>query len=219
MLTGILRNLADMIWERGAFELKPRSLKSHEKNPNEPLSPFYINLRDENNPKPGPLKRDDFQIIGWFFWDIIMHKELCFQAIAPIPRAGNPIVAAMAGMADRSAFRVIPLDKIEAAKGRRIIPKEGFKYRFGEVVLLIDDLVTHANTKIEAIGALESVGSVVRDLVVLIDRQQGGRVQLERAGYRVHCAFTAKELLGYYLAANKLSLPQYEECMDYLNKF
>ncbi len=219
MLTGILRNLADMIWERGAFELKPRSLKSHEKNPNEPLSPFYINLRDENNPKPGPLMPEDFDLIAWCLWDIILRESLNFQAIAPIPRAGEPIVAAMTSLKKFFVFRVIPLDKVESMEGRRIIPKKGFEYRVGEIVLPVDDLITKAYTKLEAIKVLESVGCIVRDLVVLIDRQQGGREQLEQAGYRVHCAFTVKELFGYYLAANKLSLPQYEECVDYLNKF
>lgn len=220
MITGaLLRQAADMIWEKGAFELKPHLLKGHEKNPNEPLSPYFFNLRDENNPKPGPLKREDFHIIAWCMWNVIMRELLDFQVIAPIPRAGEPIVAAMAAMDKFFDFRVIPLNKIETKEGRRIVPKKGFEYRSGEVILLIDDLITKAETKLEAIKSLESVGCIVRDLVVLIDRQQGGKEQLEQAGYRVHCAFTAKELFGYYLVNGRLSLLQYNECMDYLNHF
>lgn len=45
MITGaLLRQAADMIWQRGAFELKPHLLKGHEKNLNDPLSPYFFSI-------------------------------------------------------------------------------------------------------------------------------------------------------------------------------
>jgi len=54
-------------------------LKLHEKNPDAPLSPFYINLRDRNNPKPGPLDQDDYDLIAHCLLAIINDNQLTFQ--------------------------------------------------------------------------------------------------------------------------------------------
>jgi orotate phosphoribosyltransferase len=56
----------------------------------------------------------------------------------------------------------------------------------------------------------------------LIDREQGGREQLKKAGYRLHSAFTMQQMLEYYLKKGKLTKGQYEdikERIELLNQF
>ena len=60
----------------------------------------------------------------------------------------------------------------------------------GERVVVIDDIVTDGASKLEAIEPLEAAGLVVEDLVVLIDREQGGRERLAAKGYRLHAVLT-----------------------------
>lgn len=84
------------------------------------------------------------------------------------------------------------------------------------MVLLIDDLITKADSKLEAIRVLESHGLVVKDVMVLVDREQGGVQQLEAAGYRVHVAFKLSTLLKYYLESGRMSQETYHEIMEYL---
>src|SRR5258708_36712575 len=52
----------------------------------------------------------------------------------------------------------------------------------GETVLVLDDVVTHADSKLEAIRVLEGNGLVVRDAAVLLDREQAGPGRLAAAG-------------------------------------
>ncbi|MCK5061132.1 hypothetical protein KAR28_01120 [Candidatus Parcubacteria bacterium] len=220
----IYKNVADMIFAKESFKFGAFKLKLHEEDPDAPLSPFYINLRDKNNPKPGPLVIDDYVLIAKCIFKAIIGwgDDMIFDAIAGIPRAGDPIVKAMMLIDEttdinQGDYRIIQLAKEEDGEKRRIVPLPGFEYRDGERVLLVDDLVTGANTKLEAIKAIESSGSKVVGLVVLVDRQQGGREQLKKAGYRLISCFTIRELFGYYKATGKISGQKYWECIDYIN--
>jgi len=219
----VYTDVADMIFKRGAFEFGTFKLKLHDTNPNTPPSPFYINLRDKNNPKPGPLVDSDYISIARCIFRAISEKGggVVFDAIAGIPRAGDPIVKAMMRIEEmtdinQGDYRIIMLAKEENGGKRRIVPLPGFEYKTGERVLLVDDLVTRADTKLEAIKAIESEGSVVVGLVVLVDRQQGGREQLKKVGYDLISCFTIRELFNYYKAAGKINDNKYQECMDYI---
>ena len=50
----------------------------------------------------------------------------------------------------------------------------------------MDDVITDGATKIEAIKPLEEAGLVVKDVVILLDREQGGDRVLARHGYTLH---------------------------------
>src|SRR5262249_15378456 len=63
----------------------------------------------------------------------------------------------------------------------------------GERVVLIDDIVTDGASKFEAIQPLEDAGLVVKDLVILIDREQGGRELLAAKGYTLHAILTISQ--------------------------
>lgn len=105
--------------------------------------------------------------------------------IAGIPYAGLPLAVATSLAGD---FPLVYPRREEKAYGtrRRI---EGL-YRAGERVVVIDDIVTDGASKLEAIAPLEAAGLVVEDLVVLIDREQGGRERLAARGYRLHAIVT-----------------------------
>jgi orotate phosphoribosyltransferase len=59
--------------------------------------------------------------------------------------------------------------------------------------VLIDDIITDGASKFEAITPLEEAGLIVRDLVILIDREQGGREALAARGYALHALLTISE--------------------------
>lgn len=86
----------------------------------------------------------------------------------------------------------------------------------GDVVLLIDDLITQADSKLGAVNILKSSGLKVHDVVVLVDREQGGAKKLSEAGYKLHAALKFSALLDFYYRAGKIDASKYRESRDYL---
>jgi orotate phosphoribosyltransferase len=60
----------------------------------------------------------------------------------------------------------------------------------------LDDLITTGGSKIEAVQALRDAGLIVEDVVVLIDRQSTGAMDLRAHGLRLHAVLTLEEMVA-----------------------
>ena len=78
------------------------------------------------------------------------------------------------------------------------------EFKEGDRVLVIDDIITDGASKIDAIEPLKEAGLVVTDVLVILDREQGGGKLLEKAGYRLHSLGTLSEVLDALVAAGKV---------------
>ena len=65
----------------------------------------------------------------------------------------------------------------------------------GQRCMIIEDLVTSGMSVMETVEPLEEVGLVVSDVVVLIDREQGGKSRLASKGLTLYSAFTLSYIL------------------------
>jgi uridine monophosphate synthetase len=220
MLEGRFAAVADKLFEVGAVRFGAFRLKLHEIQPDAPLSPIYLNLRTTNNPKPGPLTPELVEEIANLIYGMIhLTPDLHFRYVVGLPRAGDPLADALMKCL-KSWGKVIQLRlvKEEDEGGRRIagLLDEG-DWSVPGKVLLIDDLITKADSKLEAISVLESEDLEVRDLFVLVDREQGGSEWLkEEEGVRVVSAFTLSQLLNHYVETGKIDRSKADEVKDYL---
>ena len=73
-------------------------------------------------------------------------------------------------------------------------PIEG-EFTFGQDCLIIEDVVTTGGSVLQTAELLKSQGLQVKDIVVLVDRQQGGKEALMAAGYFLHSIFSLSELI------------------------
>ena len=105
--------------------------------------------------------------------------------IAGIPYAGLPLAVA-ASLAGGLPLVYARREPKSYGTKRQI---EGL-FQAGERVVVLDDIVTDGASKLEAIEPLEAAGLIVRDLVVLIDREQGGRERLAAKGYTLRAVLT-----------------------------
>jgi uridine monophosphate synthetase len=105
--------------------------------------------------------------------------------IAGIPYAGLPLAVA-ASLAGGVPLVYVRREVKSYGTKRQI---EG-RFEAGEHVVVIDDIVTDGESKLEAIQPLEAAGLIVRDLVVLIDREQGGAERLAARGYALRPVLT-----------------------------
>ena len=76
-------------------------------------------------------------------------------------------------------------------------------YDSGELVCLVEDVVTSGGALAEAVSALRDGGLVVRHALCVVDREEGGADALARIGVRLHSLFRASELLANRKSAAK----------------
>lgn len=214
------KQMAEILFDIGAIKFGAFKLKLHEKNPQAPLSPIYLNFRTPDNPKPGPLKDEIISMIGIFLRNLSELLDLKYHHVAGIPRAGDPIAESFFKIASAKYpfLTILKLVKEESESGRQIVGIAEGKYCQGQIVLLIDDLITQADSKLEAIKTVEENELVVEDILVLVDREQGGIQQLKDLGYNVRAVFTLSELLGYYLLIGKIDRSMFEKVIYYLKQ-
>ena len=56
----------------------------------------------------------------------------------------------------------------------------------------------------------------MRDVVVLIDREEGGRTDLAQAGYQLHAVLRLSEMLDMLLEAGRISAERRDEVASFL---
>jgi orotate phosphoribosyltransferase len=212
-LTFTQEKLLDRIYERKAVGFDAFRLKLHEKDPDKPLSPIYITLRTAEH--GGPLTDEDVKIIGGELYLIIKRKRILFDLVAGIPRAGESFAEVIARLLKRPLLK---LGKKVEDDIRRIDSVVSGEYRPGQLVLLVDDLITQADTKKEAIEVCEKAGLIVIGITVLIDREQGGLEELRDAGYPVYAVYPLSTLLEYYVRTGRIDQAKRDEVMKYITE-
>jgi orotate phosphoribosyltransferase len=115
------------------------------------------------------------------------------------PALGAVALAASAAMASGLPFIIVRGETKEYGTAKRI---EG-PFEQGELVCLLEDVVTSGGALAEAVSALRDEGLVVRNAVCVVDREEGGSDALARLGVRLRALFRASELLEMHKTAAK----------------
>lgn len=190
-------NIAGELAEAGCVRFGKFTLKSGQE------SPIYIDLRRlASYPKAlQGVARALNQILS----------RLKFDHIAAIPYAALPIGTAASLLSGRSL--IYPLRETKDYGTKATI--EGV-YKPGDTVVVLDDLATTGGTKLQIIERLQSAGLIVKDIVVVIDREQGAARMLQAAGYDFHSVATLGQLLDIWETQGTLSSEQRREVDAYL---
>lgn len=138
-------------------------------------------------------------------------RPLAFDRLAAIPYAALPIGTAVGLELGRPL--IYPRQEVKSYGTRRVVEGE---FQTGERVVVLDDLITTGASKLETIALLEELGLRVEDVVVLLDREQGGREDLEKRGYRLHAVFRLGEMLDVLAQRGRISTAQREEVKAFL---
>jgi orotate phosphoribosyltransferase len=108
------------------------------------------------------------------------------------PALGAVALAASASLASGLPFVIVRETAKEYGTGNRL---EG-SFEEGELVCLIEDVVTSGGALAEAVEALREAGLEVRNAVCVVDREEGGVDALARLGVRLRSLYRAEELVN-----------------------
>ncbi len=154
-------------------------------------SPIYVDVRQVIS-YPQFLKK-----IASTLWNEM--QGLTFDLICGVPYTALPIATAIS--LDHSIPMVMRRKEVKDYGTKKEV--EGV-FRTGQRCVIIEDIITSGTSIFETIESLEKVGLIVEDILVLIDREQGGRANLESKGYRLHSVFSLEEILNTLEAADRL---------------
>src|SRR4026208_2046090 len=174
-----LSNIANGLLSAGCIKFGTFTLKSGLQ------SPIYIDLRQIIT-YPKLLEQ-----VGAAYLPLL--KDLKIDRIAGLPYAAIPIATAISLVGNYPM--IYPRKEAKSYGTKAEIEGE---YHAGETVIIIDDLATTGGSKFEAIEKLTGAGLIVKDVVVLVDRQSGAKESLAQAGYSMHAVVTIGQLLDYW---------------------
>ena len=187
-----LSALADGLLEAGCIKFGEFTLKSGLK------SPIYIDLRQIIT-YPQLLTQ-----IAQAYLPLL--STFHFSRIAGLPYAAIPIATAIS-LAGNYPM-IYPRKEAKTYGTKAEIEGE---HHAGETA-------TTGGSKFEAIEKLTGAGLVVKDVVVLVDRQSGAKESLEQAGYNLHAVLTIAQLLDYWEENGKVAKEKIAETRAFLKQ-
>jgi orotate phosphoribosyltransferase len=131
-------------------------------------------------------------LVAGIILELIKGRKI--SAIGGPTLGADPIAGAVACL---SHIQHVPLKAFivrKAAKGhgtRRQI--EGPALKRGSWVILVDDVATTGKALIEAKESLDKIGVKVKRAIVIVDRCEGARENLAKAGLTLESIFTIKD--------------------------
>jgi orotate phosphoribosyltransferase len=151
-------------------------------------SPYYIDLRQTIS---SPITMD---WIGNSLTRIIINEigRDKIDKILGVPTAGVPFATVV------SQKLGIPLIYYRQARKEHGVRKkvEGILDR-NDRVLVVDDLITTGESVIEAAEVVRDQGGVVNEMVVLLDREQGGQQRLRSCRIEPHVLFKISDAMAW----------------------
>jgi orotate phosphoribosyltransferase len=141
-------------------------------------------------------------LVGSVGWELV--KETARACNVPVDSIGGLTMGAdwMAlsiGIAahlenSQAALRVFSVRKSAKEHGR--LKRIEGNFSPGDSVVVVDDVITTGGSTIQAIDAIEEAGGRIAFVIALVDRQEGGRENIEKRGHKVVPIFSRGELIG-----------------------
>jgi len=157
-------------------------------------SDFYVDARLTTLDPRGAC------LIGEVGWELVKETasklDKRVNAIGGLTMGADPVALSIGIAAQRQdssgPLQVFTVRKTAKQHGRQKRIEGNFSS--DDSVVVVDDVITTGGSTIQAIDAIEEAGGQIAFVIVLVDREEGGRPNIERRGYKVVPIFTRTDL-------------------------
>lgn len=152
-------------------------------------SSFYLDCR------PSTMSAEGLSLIGVLGLEAIRRAGWSVEAVGGMTMGADPVAYAIAAASWGAPPALDAFSVRKEAKGHGMRRRVEGNFRSGARVAVVEDVMTTGNSTLEAIAAIGEAGGKVAGVLVVVDREQGGRAKLEAAGLEV-VALTTTSRLG-----------------------
>jgi orotate phosphoribosyltransferase len=168
-------------------------------------SPIYIDLRMIIS------YPDVYQSMVDLLWEKM--DSLSFDHVGGVPYTALPLASGIALLYQKPML----MTRKEVKDHGIVRPVEG-AYNKEETVMLIEDLVTSGASTLEVIEKFRGAGLKVTDVVVFLDRQQGGKKRLEKEGVTLHAVCELSTILEVLFNEGKIDGDAVNKIKSFINE-
>ncbi|MCY3784934.1 MAG: phosphoribosyltransferase family protein [Chloroflexi bacterium] len=137
------------------------------------------------------------------------HPAEPWELVAGVPLGGLHLATAYSLATDVPLVYLSPrLSSDELLLEGRFLP--------GQHALLVDDLITTGGSVIATANAMREQGLVVRDVIVLIDRDLGAARRLQHHGLHLLPILSLRTMLNFYMSEQLIREADYRRSLDYI---
>lgn len=154
------------------------------------MSNYYFNC------KAVTLHPQGMHLIGNIIFDMLQDSDV--KGIGGLTLGADPIAAAVAYT---SYLREKPVEAFvirKTAKSHGTMQWIEGNIKAGDRVAIVDDVITTGKSTIEAINKAKEAGLDIVKVIALVDRQEGGKENIEALGFKVDTVITREEVMELY---------------------
>lgn len=151
-------------------------------------SDYYVDARLTT------MSAEGLDLIGRFGLAAVRQAGWNPSAIGGLTMGADPVAYAVAVASLREPPIVQAFTVRKEAKGHGTRRRIEGNFTPGATVVVAEDVITSGGSALQAIRAVEEEGGTVLGVLAVVDREEGGRVAIEQAGYPVVALATATSL-------------------------
>jgi len=151
------------------------------------LSTYYIDLRVLT------LDAEGGYIIGSLIFDMI--KDENPNAIGGLTLGADPISYAVAFVSYLKGQPIKPFVVRKKPKGHGTGKQIEGNIKEGDKVIIVDDVITTGGSALKAAKVSKENGLEVLEIIAIVDREEGGKENIEKEGFKFRPIFKISELL------------------------
>ena len=158
-------------------------------------SDFYVDARVTTLDPRGAC------LVGQVGWELVkdtaskLGKRV--DAIGGLTMGADPVALSIGIAAQRqdpsTPLQVFTVRKSAKEHGRQKRIEGNFSA--GDSVVIVEDVITTGGSTLQAIDAIEEAGGHVAFVLALVDREEGGRTNIEKRGHKVIAIFTRTDFI------------------------
>ena len=142
-------------------------------------------------------------------------KTECVHKLASIELKGALIVPSIGIKLDMPCIIVRKAEKAYGVTGRIA----GADITKGDALLFFDDVISEGLSKIEGIQPLLELGAQIKHMLVVVNREHGGKENLEKLGYKIHALAKMTDIVDSLHNTKHISKEEANKVIDYVGCF